>query len=396
MLDFYDAQAQLLSNLNHPTKTEPISILQAYNRILTSDIQVQIDAPLFDNSAMDGYAICDTTHSKTEFTIIARITAGDSAADLSLKDGEAVRIFTGAPTPKGATSVVPQEDTEIKNETLLLNRPPKAQAHIRYKGEELTQGKPLLAKGTRLLPAHLGLIASQGISKVSVYQRLKAIVFSTGNELINPEKLLSAGKIYDANRYQLLTWLEHMGIIIQDGGILPDDPGLIQNVLKKAAEQFDVIITSGGASVGDADYLRSSVENLGQLIAYKLAIKPGKPFAWGTIGSAHVFMLPGNPVATFVTCHLLLQSALKKLMGKTQTEAVSFYAEANFSQSKTNERREFLRATLNNENGQTKVNILPNQGSGMLSACAEADVLVEIPPRSIIEAGQSVKVYPLN
>lgn len=398
MLDFYDAHTQILAKLNTPTKNETVPLLQAHNCILATDLLVQIDAPLFDNSAMDGFAICDATGKLTEFTVVSRIAAGDDAETLVLKDGEAARIFTGAPVPKGATAIVAQEDTQLQNETsLILNIAPKPKQHIRYLGEELKAGNQLLPKGTKLLPAHLGLIASQGLSQVPIYKKLTAIVFSTGNELVNPEKLLATGKIYDANRYQLLSWLTHMGIIVQDGGILADDPTLIQTVLKQASQQFDVIITSGGASVGDADYLKSTVQNLGELIAYKLAIKPGKPFAWGTVGSAHVFMLPGNPVATFVTCHLLLQSALKKLMGDLKTDAPYFYAQANFNQTKTNERREFLRATLSGdgETNQTWVNILSNQGSGMLSACAEADVLVEVPPRSTVTQGQNVKVYPL-
>ena len=269
---------------------------------------------------------------------------------------------------------------------------------MRLKAEEIEVDDELLAQGSKMNAAALGLAASQGYQHVPVYEKLKVIVFSSGNEITEPGEPLADGKIYDANRYQLLSWLKTRGAEVMDGGILPDDLARTEAALGYAAKKFDVIITSGGASVGEADYLKQAIENVGTLTTHTLAIKPGKPFAWGNIGNTKVFILPGNPVATFVTAHMLLFPVLNKLMGKNPRywNLPNFNVKAAFGTKKAIKRREFLRVRIDvDEAGDTVAVLLPNQGSAMLSTCAQATALCEVPAGTVIEAGQRVKVHIL-
>ena len=255
----------------------------------------------------------------------------------------------------------------------------------------------MLEKGHLLDAAGLGLAASQGYAELSVYRTLKIIVFSTGNEVCEPGDALSKGKIYDANRYQLLAWLPKLGATVTDGGIISDDLIATERALVEAAKAYDVIITSGGASVGEADYLKQAITQVGKLTTHSLAIKPGKPFAWGNIGHTQVFILPGNPVAAFATSHMLLYPVLNSLAGKAERywQLPYFYGIAHFQTKKAIKRREFLRAWVDNKSSETVVTLLPNQGSAMLATCTQANALCEVPIGSVINEGDRVKVYLL-
>lgn len=397
MIDFDSALAQLLDGHECRLKTVNLPLAQAANRILAQSLRAQYPSPMFDNSAMDGYAVCDPEGSLREFTVVDRIQAGD-VTPTPLAEGEAVRIFTGAPLPDNTTAVVMQEQTEVDGNRLQVNAEIQAGQNMRLKAEEIDVGQELLAQGQKLDMAALGLAASQGYAEVTVYEPLKVLVFSTGNELREPGQPLSDGQIYDANRYQLLAWLGTLGMTVTDGGMIADSLEQTEAALKQAAAQFDVIITSGGASVGEADYLKQAVENMGSLTMHSIAIKPGKPFAWGHIDDSKIFILPGNPVATFVTAHMLLLPVLNKLAGKQARDwhLPAFVAKAAFQTVKAIKRREFLRVVLESaEEGQTLVQLLPNQGSAMLSTCTQADALCEVPAGATVHVGDPVKVYVL-
>lgn len=397
MLDFEIARQQLLDTHSCALGSVNLALMEAANRFLSAPLQARYPSPMFDNSAMDGYALCDKEGRLKDFTIVSRVQAGDAAAT-PLQQGEAVRIFTGAPLPQNTTAVVPQEQTEVDGQSLHVNAEIEPGQHMRMKAEEIEVGDELLAQGSKMNAAALGLAASQGYKNVPVYDKLKVIVFSSGNEITEPGEPLGDGKIYDANRYQMISWLKTRGAEVMDGGILPDDLARTETALGYAAKKFDVIVTSGGASVGEADYLKQAIENVGTLTTHTLAIKPGKPFAWGNIGNTKVFILPGNPVATFVTAHMLLFPVLNKLMGKNPRywNLPNFNVKAAFGTKKAIKRREFLRVRIDvDEAGDTVAVLLPNQGSAMLSTCAQATALCEVPAGTVIEAGQRVKVHIL-
>ena len=398
MLDYYQALEQLLTDLSATTKIEYKPLLAATGLILAEDILVQYDSPLFDNTAMDGYALGGDLEACLRWQVIDRVAAGDSADNIVLTTGQAVRIFTGAPVPKGTTSVVQQELTQIQDNILTTTKTVKKGQNIRYQGEELTKGNLLLAAKQRLTPAMIALLASQGYSQVKVFKPLAIHVFSTGNELLEPTQSLGSGQIYDANRYLLLSWLQQANCQVLDGGILPDNQAQTESALVTACEQADVILTSGGVSVGEEDHVRAAIEKQGQLVFWKLAIKPGKPFAWGKIKNSTVLMLPGNPVSSLVTFHLLALPALRLLAGLpiSQAKPESYLAEADFTITKVQNRREFLRVSISHEKVGLIVEQLDNQGSAMLSTCIKAEALAEIPIDTPIQKGDKVKIYPLN
>ncbi|WP_373740985.1 gephyrin-like molybdotransferase Glp [Neisseria sp.] len=396
MLDYHAALAQLLDSHKCSQTVEILPLSAAANRILAEPLSARYPSPMFDNSAMDGYAVCDPEGRLNTFAVVSRTQAGEAPA-AALQAGETVRIFTGAPVPAGATAVVMQENAEFSDGLLHIGKPTEAGANIRYRAEEIEAGQMLLPQGTRLSAAALGLAASQGYAELPVFKPLKATVFSSGNELAEPGKPLSDGHIYDANRYQLLAWLAAQGIETADGGILPDDLAATETALADAARRSDIIITSGGASVGEADWLKQAVENLGTLAVHTLAVKPGKPFGWGHIGAANVFVLPGNPVAAFVTAQILLLPVLAKLSGKAAPYALpQITARAAFSTRKAIKRREFLRVTYRtSDDGATMAELLPNQGSAMLATCTAATALCEIPAGETVSEGGRVLLHLL-
>ncbi|MBV8047055.1 MAG: molybdopterin molybdotransferase MoeA [Paludibacterium sp.] len=396
MMDYTLALDALERALSPVAGLETLPLASAAGRLLAEPLPARWDTPAFDNSAMDGYALADPDGVLTDFALAGRTAAGDAPAD-ALLPGEALRIFTGAPLPAGATAVVPQELAHAADGRVRLDAPSPVGSHVRRRAEEFAVGAPLLAAGSVLGPAAIALAASQGYRTVSVRRRLRVAVFSSGNELCEPGGELAPGKIFDANRYQLLAWLASWPVDVVDGGILPDDLAQTRARLAAVAEAVDVILTSGGASVGEEDHLKAALCEIGQLDAWRLAIKPGKPFAWGRTGAAHVFMLPGNPVATFVTFYLLVAPALRKLAGAAAMRPARLAARAVFARGGGEVRREFLRGRLGlNSAGEPEVTPLAGQGSAMLSACAAADCLVEVPPSTAVSAGDWLTVYPLG
>lgn len=396
MLDYHCALHELLHRLlpNNAVQTRPL--LAASGCYLAKDIVVNIDAPQFSNSAMDGYAIADD--QRKCWRVVDRITAGQSMTPTKLQPGEAARIFTGAPLPEGTSAVLMQEQVTLVDRTISTTASIQAGQHIRQRAEELQRGGILLNAGERLSPARLALIASQGYASVPVLTPLTITVFSTGNELINPPQPLVAGKIYDANRYLLLSWLMQLGYRVVDGGILPDSQANIAHALQQAADVSQVILTSGGVSVGEEDHVRAAIEQLGTLVRWQLAIKPGKPFAWGEMRNTSLFMLPGNPVATLVTFHQLVLPALRVLAGASIVTAMphAITAKSTFSTHRCQSRREFLRVKLTARAATYEAVLLPNQGSAMLATCAQADALAECPPNTLIQVGDLLTLYPLQ
>lgn len=396
MLDFYEARTQLYEHV----RTTDISIkpiLQCAQLFLAQDIPAKYDSPLFTNSAMDGYALyLHTINEEQSYEIIARITAGADGSKITLKPGQASRIFTGAPIPQGCNAVIAQENTTLIDGKLYCTKVAKLNSNIRMRGEDFSVGKILLNKGEQLTPQAIGLLASQGYANLPVHQPVRVTVFSTGNELLEPSSSLHAGAVFDANRYQLLAWLHDLNCEVTDGGILKDDLTQTTTQLLRASNNSDIIITSGGASVGEEDHIKSAIQSIGQLTQWKLAIKPGKPFAWGTIGHAKVMMLPGNPVATFVTFKVLAEPIIRMSMGATlkNSQAITLLAKANFSTTKIESRREFLRGTIwFDEQGSARVDRLENQGSHMLSACVQANCLIEATPNTLIKKDMLVTVH---
>jgi molybdopterin molybdotransferase len=396
MRDYDEALNELLTQSTTIAVPETQTLDIAAGRILAEDLLVRYDSPMFDNSAMDGYAVNDVT--ATSWQIIGQVAAGDDASKTTLQPGQAVRIFTGAGIPNNTDAVIIQENTTVSDKTLTPTEPVKAGANIRRQGEELTKGQVLVPKHTLLSPAVTGLIASQGISTVSCYRPLTVTLFSTGDELTPPDTPLANNKIYDANRPMLLTLLRRFGFLnVIDGGILPDNFDAIKSKMQSAAATSDIVLSSGGASVGDKDYVKEVLTDIGHLEHWKLAIKPGKPFAWGNIDNCKVFLLPGNPVSSYVTFFLMALPAIKQLAGHTEAASrpVRLVAQADFSIKKTQNRREFLRGNVSVSSTGLVAQRASGQGSHMLSGCAFADILIEVPAETPVESGQLLTIFPL-
>lgn len=390
----YDVALQeLLAGMTLERASETVSLAGAYDRQLAEDCVANYDSPQFDNSAMDGYALCDPTGKLREFKIVERIMAGD-AVNCSLNAGEAARIFTGAKTPENVTSVVMQENTEVSGDQLTLTVETPVGLNIRYRGEEIEKGQVLFSKDHVLDPAAIALLASQGIWDVKVFKELRITVFSTGNELKEPWETLEESQIFDANRYQLLAWVSTLAKV-QDGGILKDNYETILTALSKASKENDLLILSGGASVGEADFVARAITELGELNMWKLAIKPGKPFGWGKIGTCHIIMLPGNPVSAYATFYLLGYPAIKQLKG-VAPELPQLMATINFGSDRVQPRREFLRGHYYQDAaGKYFVDNSGLQGSAMLSGLSYANCLIEMKEHQTTEKGSLVRIYPL-
>lgn len=393
MLDFHEALRQLDEVVQLPQKIRKVSLIESLGKHLSEDLFTVYDTPMFDNSAMDGYAVCDPKECLTEFKVVGRIAAGDLATT-SLKEGEAVRIFTGAPTPEGSTTVVMQEHVVRDGDIIRLQNEPENGMNIRYKGEEAHKGDLLLSKNREMTAATIALCASQGYSEVSVFDGLSIAVVSTGSELIPQSEALSPGKIYDANRFMLQAWLKKKHYV-HDAGIVKDDYETTKTQLLALAETQDVILLSGGASVGEEDHVGKAIEEVGTLNGWKIAIKPGKPFGWGKIGNAYVFMLPGNPVSAYVTFYLFVYPFLQKCIG--ENSAAFMKGVARFEREKLEPRREFLRGLyVENSEGGFDLTIAKGQGSAMLSGLAVANCLIEVMPNTAVENGMALNFYPIQ
>jgi molybdopterin molybdotransferase len=388
MLDFDSALSQLLAQARISSAAETLALNQAVGRILAEDVISQIAVPAFDNSGMDGYALNVGEIWPEHFALVQRIAAGEVGQALGV--GEAARIFTGAPIPVGANVVVMQEDCRCENGLVYIAQKVKLGANIRLRGEDIQAGTVILPAGTRLSAAEIGLAASIGVAELAVKQPLKVALLSTGDELVEPGQPLGEGKIYNSNRYAITALLGDC--MVTDLGIVPDDATQTKDILWQAAQEHDVLITSGGVSVGEEDHVKAAVEQLGSLNLWKIAIKPGKPFAYGRIAECDFIGLPGNPVSSFVTFLLLVRPFLLSRLACLNTAPPRFKLSAAFEWKKAGNRREFLRGKLN-EAGQ--VEIYPQQGSGVLTSLAWATGLVDIGVGQTISRGDAVTFIPL-
>jgi molybdopterin molybdotransferase len=386
---------------------ESVPTFEADGRVLAQSLVSQLQVPPQDNSSMDGYAIRveDLTSAGARLKVTQRIPAGHTGHALSA--GEAARIFTGAPIPAGANAVVMQEDAQLDSSPstpeVSISVTPSLGQWIRRSGEDVTRGAVVLAKGTRLDPAALGLAASIGVAQVNVVRRPRVALFSTGDELVMPGDVspqdMRPGAIYNSNRFFLRALLVRAGCDVTDLGIVPDHLDATLQVLKDAATDHDLILTSGGVSVGEEDHVKPAVEALGRLNLWQISMKPGKPFAFGFVNSdtspgqkkAHFMGLPGNPVSSFVTFQLLVRPFLLALQGVAAVRPAPYRVQANFDFAKPDKRREFLRVKRNQ---QGSLDLFPNQSSGVLTSVVWGDGVVDNPGSQPIQSGDWVDFYP--
>ena len=380
-----------------PTERESINLRNALQRTLAVDVFSPMDVPPHDYSAMDGYAvrIDDLASTPSTLKIIGSAYAGHAFAG-HVAAGECVRIMTGALIPHGCDSVVMQEHVTVDGTTVAIGAGHHRGQNIRLAGEDIARGATVLARGQVIRPAEMGLLASLGFGEIMVYRRLRVALFSTGDELQQPGTPLAAGHIYDSNRYSLLGMLGELGVEIIDMGSIRDDRASLKAALLDAAGRADVIISSGGVSVGEADYVKQLLEEIGEVVFWKIAMKPGRPLACGKIGASHFFGLPGNPVAVMVTFQQFVRDALRLLMGQQLKPPLEFQAISAHPIRKIPGRTEFQRGILSrDENGTWIVRTTGEQGSGILSSMSKANCFIVLPAaQGNIEAGCAVQVQP--
>ena len=376
---------------------ESVSTFDGDGRVLAQDMASSLDVPAHDNSSMDGYAVrcVDWLDAATLLQVNQRIPAGSSGTMLA--PASAARIFTGAPIPPGADSVVMQEECDVQGSSVRLPAKPRPGQWIRRRGEDVVRGAVVLGAGKRLCPAALGLAASIGCAALFVAPRIRVALFSTGDELVMPGDVAPAemkpGTTYNSNRFFLRALLLRLGCSVTDLGIVPDRLDATIEALKNASRQHDLILTSGGVSVGEEDHIKPAVQALGSLTLWQIAIKPGKPFAYGKIDAAHFIGLPGNPVSSFVTFLLLVRPFILKLQGATVVAPESIVIPAHFDWVKADKRREFLRARQNASGG---LDLFDNQSSGVLTSAVWGDGLVDNPPGQTVAHGDLVRFIPFS
>jgi molybdopterin molybdotransferase len=387
LLSVDEALAQMLSRARPVADIENVDTLEATGRVLARAQRSTMDVPPMDNSAMDGYAlrIADGLTLKVEQKIMA------GAVGHPLKPGTAARIFTGAPIPAGADAVVMQEHCSVDGQQLVIDKKPSPGQWIRHVASDIAKGAEILPAGRRLLPQDTGLAASVGIRSLPVYRRLKLGLFFTGDELVMPGEPLGPGRIYNSNRFTLRGLGEVFRCELADYGIVPDSLEATREVLRRAAAECDVVVTSGGVSVGDADYVKPAVEAEGELLMWRIAMKPGRPLAFGNVGKAFFIGLPGNPVSSFVTFLIFVRPFLLKAQGMTDIGPRAIAARADFDWLEPDARREFLRAKWNAQGG---LELYPTQDSAVLTSTAWADGLIDNPAGHAIRKGDNVRFLP--
>jgi len=395
------ARLHIRNYLNPITEYELVDLRSSLDRILATDILSPANVPNYDNSAMDGYAFnADdiTPNASTKLTIIATIFAG-KAFDGTLAARECVRIMTGGAMPKGADTVIMQERVQCEANSIHFTEAPKRTMNVRYAGEDLKLGQVVLTSGHLMRAADLGLLASLGVAKILVYRKLKVAFFSTGDELASVGQSLEIGQVYDSNRYTLHGMLTRMGVEVIDMGAIPDNPDLLKNTLLASSELADVVISSGGVSVGEADYMKLLLTKHGQVVFWKIAMKPGRPLAYGKVGDAHYFGLPGNPVAVMVTFYQFVREAMLVLMGQLQpTQLPMFNVECTENIRKMTGRTEFQRGVLfADKDGIWKVKPTGAQGSAILSSMSLANCFIVLDEATgNLSAGAIVQVQVLD
>ena len=393
-----DALAELLAQAQPLGRQEDIATLDAHARVLAGAVTSTLDVPPADNTSMDGYAMraADVPAPGTRLPVSQRVPAGHVPAPL--EPGTAARIFTGAMIPPGADAVVMQEQCAAEGENVQVNHAPRAGEWVRKAGEDIRAGAEILPAGTRLTPQALGLAASVGRARLPVVRELRVAVFFTGDELAMPGEPLKPGAIYNSNRFVLRALVEGLGCRLTDFGIVRDTLEETRRVLREAAREHDLIITTGGVSVGEEDHVRPAVQAEGEIRLWQIAIKPGKPLAYGRVrngrdGHADFIGLPGNPVSGFVTFLLFVRPFILKRQGVGALAPVALEMRADFDWVKPDRRREFLRARINATGG---LDLYPNQSSGVLTSTVWGDGLVDNPPAKPIARGDMVRFLPFS
>lgn len=396
LLAYDEALEQLTRGIAPSGRVIGTPLRQALGAVLAKSIDAEIDVPGCAMSAMDGYAIntADLAASgATSLPLSQRIPAG--AAGESLVPGTAARIFTGAPVPDGADAVIMQEQVESDDHQVSFDVRPAVGSNIRPAGNDIQRGTTILRAGCRLRAQDIGLAASVGMQTLPVYAPIRVGMFLTGDELVEPGEILAAGKIYDSNRYTLHGLLESMGCEIVDLGLVGDTLAATCEAMTRASTEADLVVTAGGVSVGEEDHVRIAIERLGELRLWRLAIKPGKPLAYGQINDTAFLGLPGNPVSVFATFCLFVCPVIQLMQGRSWHKPVALPVTADFDWPKPDSRREFLRARLAlDADGQTVVQVYPNQDSGVLTSTVWADGFVEIAENQTIKAGERVNYLP--
>jgi molybdopterin molybdotransferase len=393
LLTVDEALEVLLAGARPVAELEEVPTLEATGRVLARAQRSTMDVPPLDNSAMDGYAVrtADVKAPDTKLRIAQRIMAG--SVGRALEPGTAARIFTGAPIPSGADAIVMQEFCAADGDAVVIKKVPEKDAWIRRRASDIAQGSQVLAAGIRLRPQDTGLAASVGIKALPLYRRVRMGLFFTGDELVMPGDPLPPGRIYNSNRFTLNGLAATFGCEVRDYGIVPDSLAATRAVLKRAAAECDVIVTSGGVSVGDADFVKPAVEAEGSLLMWKIAMKPGRPLAFGRVGEAAFIGLPGNPVSSFVTFLIFVRPFLLKTQGIAAVAPHAIAARADFDWPEPDPRREYLRVKWNAQGG---LEIYPTQDSAVLTSTAWADGLVDNPPNHAIARGDIVRFLPYS
>ncbi|EGR3263414.1 bifunctional molybdopterin-guanine dinucleotide biosynthesis protein MobB/molybdopterin molybdotransferase MoeA [Vibrio parahaemolyticus] len=397
-LSVVQGQEKILSLVNTVSEIEACKIENAYGRVLAEDIISPVNVPQYTNSAMDGYAIRSDDVDRDSYQVVAEVMAGH-AYDQPLEVGQAVKIMTGAPTPLNGDTVVMREQASQEGDKVTFNGSNiKEGQNVRQAGEDLAIGSDVFTAGTRLASPEMGMIASLGFGEANVFRKLKVAVFSTGDEVQAPGTEQKANSIYDSNRFTIMGMLEKLGCEILDFGILEDNEQLMIEALENASAQADVVMTSGGVSVGDADYIKLALDKLGQIDFWRINMRPGRPLAFGQINNKPFFGLPGNPVAVMVSFINFVEPALRKMQGEQGWKPLKVNAIATENLRSRQGRTEFSRGIYElDDTGRLTVRTTGKQGSGILRSMSEANCLIEISPAiDTVKAGESVTIIPLQ
>ncbi|MDB4037605.1 molybdopterin molybdotransferase MoeA [Candidatus Thioglobus sp.] len=395
-----DALSFLIDSASVTVMTEAVSLDDSLGRILASDIHSTINVPGFDNSAMDGYTIAlndsQVAQENLSFDVVDRIAAGSTGNDL--KVGNAARIFTGAPIPNGANTVVMQEECTLSEDKsqITVKRAINLNENIRPTGNDILKDNVILSSGRQIKPQDISLAASVGVGELVVFKKIKVGVFFTGDELVEPGNLLTPGKIYNSNRYALVALLKQVGCDVINLGNIEDKLDATCEALEALESQCDLIMTTGGVSVGEEDHVKPAVEKLGELNLWKIRMKPGKPLAYGKVKQTPFIGLPGNPVSSFVTFCIFSLPFIKKMQGNSNYESKILKVKTNFDCKRAKPRREYARVRIDHSTETPLANLFPKQGSDVMSSVVWADGIIEIPENTTFETGTILNYFSMS